>query len=84
MPHEAKSVLAQWLNEVNDETAWKCSVPLDDEESWCLHPHFKRFDRALAHVRNHLGLKPFPCEGRCERGDWYAVAQYNHLNMLTT
>jgi len=69
MPHEKKSILSQWLAEVNGGTAWKCDVPLDGEDTWCCHPHLKRFDRALAHVRSHLGLKPFPCEGRCNKDD---------------
>ena len=79
MPNEKKSILSQWLNEVEGETAWKCVVPLDDEATWCRHPHLRRLDRALAHVRSHLGLKPFPCEGRCERNDdWYAPMRYSY------
>ena len=78
MPHEAKSVLAQWLNQV-DVTVWQCVVPLDTEEAWCHHPHLKRFDRALAHVRSHLGLKPFRCDGKCGMNTWYAIDLYNHL-----
>jgi len=79
MPHNSTSILAQWLNEVDEGKVWECRVPSDTAKTWCDHKPLKRFDRALAHVRTHLGLKPFPCEGRCETDGWYVMASYNYL-----
>jgi hypothetical protein len=32
--------------------------------------HFDRLDRALAHIRVHLGHQPFSCEGSCRIPNW--------------
>jgi hypothetical protein len=32
---------------------------------------FRRKDRGLCHVRQHLGYKPFTCDGECGRPEWY-------------
>ena len=71
MPHNGKSILIQWLNEVEEGNSWVCCAPLDRQETWCGHGPFKRLDRAIAHVRKHLGLKPFCCGGGCGRAEWY-------------
>lgn len=73
MPNNGKSILLQWLIEVEEGTKWECRVPLDVELSWCNHRPFGRVDRAIAHVRKHLDFKPFACEGRCENGEWYVL-----------
>jgi hypothetical protein len=71
MPHNGKSVLFRWLDEDEAGTSWTCCVPLNNEGLGCGHAPFKRPDRALAHVRQHLDLKPFPCEGKCGNEGWY-------------
>ena len=71
MPHNGRSIFLQWLNEAEEGNSWVCRVPLDAELGWCDHKPFRRFDRAIAHVRKHLDFKPFPCEGRCGNNGWY-------------
>ncbi|CAG8704839.1 4596_t:CDS:2 [Acaulospora colombiana] len=34
---------------------------------------FKRKDRAVAHVHQHLGLYKFPCNGQCGNESWYVA-----------
>ncbi len=69
LPHNGKSILVRWLND--EGQGWTCCVPLDVEGRWCDHKPFGRIDRALAHVRKHLNLKPFPCEEHCGTEGWY-------------
>lgn len=67
-----KSILARWLAplEAKDQKGWRCCVPLDGE-TWCKQT-ITRIDRAIVHVRVHLDLKPYPCEGGCNKPNWYA------------
>ena len=71
LPHNGRSILVRWLKEATEGNSWTCRVPLDDERSWCDHGPFKRRERAVAHVRRHLKLKPFPCGGQCGNEGWY-------------
>jgi hypothetical protein len=71
LPHNGRSILIRWLKDVVEGKSWTCCVPLDVEESWCDHGPFTRLDRAVAHVRRHLDLKPFPCGGQCGNEEWY-------------
>jgi hypothetical protein len=76
LPHTGRSILFQWLHmEEGDEgrRSWICRVPLDTESKWCDHGSFDRSDRAIAHVRMHLGFEPFPCKGQCGKEEWYAL-----------
>jgi len=70
--HSGQSILYRWLNllETEQKKEWGCCVPLE-EEKWCEYTNIRQ-DRAITHVRTHLGLKPYPCEGRCGNSDWYA------------
>ena len=70
-PFNGKSILTQWLKEVDEGIGWVCVVPLDSEQSWCDHEPYNRLDRALAHVRKHLDLRPFRCGGECGWVEWY-------------
>lgn len=70
-----KSILTQWLNEVEKDGSkhLECCVPIVDRaDHWCRKP-FPRLDRAIAHVRNHLGHKPYECGGypNCKQEGWY-------------
>ena len=74
-----KSILTQWLNEVEKEGSkhLECCVPLVDVDGaiyWC-RKIFPRLDRAIAHVRNHLEHKPFVCGGypNCKQEGWYVI-----------
>ena len=72
---DGKSVLSQWLDEVEKDGTRhvECCVPLVDQaDDWC-RKAFPRFDRAVVHVRNHLGHKPYLCGGYpdCEQEGWY-------------
>ena len=67
--HNGKSIFSQWLNLLANGD-WECRAPLDTPETWCGYI-IRRHDRAIVHIRGHLGHKPFPCEGRCGREGWY-------------
>jgi len=70
--YSGKSVLIRWLDNFKPEgeTGWTCCVPLENE-TWCGR-RINHLDRAIAHVRGHLGLRPYPCEGQCGKEIWYA------------
>ena len=70
--HEGKSILVRWLDrlEAKEKKGWRCCVPLKGE-TWCTE-EIDRPDRAIIHVRAHLDLKPYPCEGHCHKEIWYA------------
>jgi hypothetical protein len=72
LDHTGTSVLARWLHplEGEGEKGWRCRAPIEGE-TWCTE-EIKRKDRAVIHVRVHLDLKPFPCEGHCKKQNWYA------------
>ena len=67
-----KSILVRWLDplEAKEKKGWRCCVPLEGE-TWC-EDEIERIDRAIIHVRVHLDLKPYPCEGHCNEENWYA------------
>ena len=68
--HLGQSILIRWLNRFDEErNGWSCRVPLEDG-TWCTQT-IGRLDHAITHVRGHLGLKPYPCEGKCGNQDWY-------------
>jgi hypothetical protein len=71
LDQDGKSVLLDWLECVDDHgKSWKCGVPLDHPDTWCEHAPITRVHRAVAHVRMHLGLRPYPCGGLCGTSDW--------------
>jgi len=72
--HNGKSIFSQWLNRLTNGD-WECRVPGDRPTTWCGHT-LKRFDRAIVHIRSHLGHKPFPCEGHCGREGWYVEKSF--------
>jgi len=66
-----KSVLLDWLKGADDMgKSWKCVVPLGHSTTWCEHAPINRVHRAIAHVRMHLELRPYPCGGLCGMSDW--------------
>ena len=84
MPNNGKSILVRWLNEDDKGISWTCCAPLDNEEHGCGHEPFRRLDRAIAHVRGHLGLEPFPCKEGCGNEGWYVPnvfgSTFSHAN----
>ena len=67
--YSGQSILFRWLNrlETEERNGWSCCVPLE-ENQWCTYTS-SRPDRAITHVRAHLGLKPYPCEKETECGN---------------
>ena len=76
--HLGQSILFRWLNhfETEERTGWSCCVPLGNDKR-CTYTSV-RPDHAIIHVRDHLGLKPYLCEGKCENQDWYAEKPLPH------
>lgn len=77
-----RSILVRWLDplEGKDEKGWRCRVPMPGQ-TWC-NETIKRTERAITHVRAHLDLKPYPCEGGCSKPNWY-VKSHLPLHILT-
>jgi hypothetical protein len=82
--HLGQSVLFRWLNpfETEERRGWSCGVPLENEK-WCTHT-ISRPDRAVTHVRGHLGHKPYACEGVCGNQYWYAEKPLPHEKCINT
>ena len=67
-----QSILFRWLDRFEGAkgNVWRCCVPVGTH-TWCEHK-FSREDRAIIHVRNHLGLKTVPLRRRVQESTWYA------------
>jgi len=74
--HLGQSILYRWLERSEERRCWSCCVPLEDGKL-CGYI-INRSDRAVIHVRGHLGLKPYPCEGNCWNEGWYAEKPSPH------
>ena len=79
--HEPKefgfTVLRQMLVQPSDPTEtqapWICGVPSPSQPNTICGQSFRRWDRAVTHIRaKHLNHRPFPCGGRCGVLTWYA------------
>jgi len=72
LDQSGQSTLFRWLDRFESEEGkgWTCCVPVE-KDKWC-RKKISRSDRAITHVRTHLGLKPYPCEGDCGNQAWYA------------
>lgn len=75
--HNGKSIFSQWLNKLTNAD-WECCAPLDTPATWCRYT-IKRHDRAIVHIRRHLGHKPFPCEDQCGREGWYVPKVFPNI-----
>lgn len=66
-PVTGRSRLPEWIT---TETAqmFVCEVPLPNGQICKVQKN--RLDRAMAHTRQHLDLKPFKCGGQCGVSDW--------------
>jgi len=69
-----ESILLDWLEVAETGKLWTCAVPLDPPQTRCEHAAFNRIHRALAHIRGHLGVRPYACGGRCRMKGWYVLA----------
>jgi hypothetical protein len=69
-----ESILLDWLDGFETGKLWTCAVPLDQPQTRCEHAPFNRMHRAMAHIRMHLGLRPYACGGRCRMSGWYVLA----------
>ena len=71
-----ESTLLDWLDsaETGKGKMWTCAVPLDPPQTRCEHAAFNRIHRAIAHIRVHLGVRPYPCGGKCGMASWYVPA----------
>lgn len=69
-----ESVLLDWLDCAETGKLWICAVPLDSPLTRCEHAAFNRIHRALAHIRGHLGVRPYACGGKCRVSGWYVPA----------
>ena len=86
--HEPKingfSVLRQMLVQQSDstdtQTLWTCCVPSPSQPSTICGRYFRRWDRAVTHIRAiHLDHRPFPCGGQCGVPTWYVIPRPNFL-----
>lgn len=50
-------------------SGYQCQVPVGETGRPCGHV-FSRRDRALTHVRVHLGVRPYNCQGNCGVRGW--------------
>jgi len=74
--HLGQSILIQWLKHSEERNSWSCCVPLEDGKL-CGY-RISRSDRAVIHVRGHLALKPYPCDGNCGNEHWYGERSLPH------
>jgi hypothetical protein len=61
-----RSILSPFLQRSERGNSYRCLF------DFCTKS-FDRQDRALGHVRMHLGHRPFQCGGRCGASEWYVT-----------
>jgi len=61
-----RSILSPFLQRSEKGNSYKCLFDFCPKS-------FDRQDRALGHVRMHLGHRPFQCVGRCGASEWYVT-----------
>jgi hypothetical protein len=69
-----ESILLDWLDSAETGKLWTCAVPLESPQTRCEHAPFNRIHRAIAHIRVHLGVRPYVCGGKCRISGWYVPA----------
>jgi hypothetical protein len=72
------SVLRQMLVQQPDPTGtqplWICGVPNPSQPNGICGHFFRRWDRAITHIRGkHLNHRPHPCGGACGLPTWYVI-----------
>jgi hypothetical protein len=62
-----RSIYTVFLVEDKDSNQWKCLF--GNEEVCCkkTEKRFERVERAIEHVRSHLGHRPYACDGTCHK-----------------
>ena len=81
------SVLRQMLVPQSDPTdttdtqpIWVCGVPNASRPNGICGQHFRRWDRAITHIRGkHLNHRPYSCRGECGVLTWYVTSTFDPL-----
>lgn len=69
-----RDMLVQQSDPTDTQTLWACGVPSPSQPNAICGQVFRRWDRAITHIRaRHLNHRPFPCGGRCGVPTWYVA-----------
>lgn len=62
-----RSIYTVFLVEDKDSNQWRCLFGSEDMSCKKTEKRFERVERAIEHVRSHLGHRPFACDGTCHK-----------------
>jgi hypothetical protein len=62
-----RSIYTVFLVEDKDSNQWRCLFGSEDMSCKKNEKRFERVERAIEHVRSHLGHRPFACDGTCHK-----------------
>ena len=69
-----RQMLVQKPDPTNTQTLWICGVPNPSRPNWICGQRFRRWDRAIVHIRGrHLNHRPFSCDGSCGAHTWCVI-----------
>jgi hypothetical protein len=71
-----RSIYTVFLDEDKESNQWRCLFGGDNNVCKKAEKRFERVERAIEHIRSHLGHRPFACDGTCLKSQttntpWY-------------
>jgi hypothetical protein len=73
-----RSIYTVFLDEDKESNQWRCLFGGDNNVCKKAEKRFERVERAIEHIRSHLGHRPFACDGTCLKSQttntpWYVL-----------
>lgn len=62
-----RSIYTVFLVEDKESNQWRCLFGSDNQQCKKSGKRFERVERAIEHVRSHLGHRPYACDGTCHK-----------------
>lgn len=83
-----RSIYTVFLREDKENNQWRCLFGGKNNACKKAGKRFERVERAIEHIRSHLGHRPFACDGTCMKSmttnaSWYAQSFLHSGYQLT-
>lgn len=71
-----RSIYTVFLVEDKESNQWRCLFGGDNNTCKKADKRFERVERAIEHIRSHLGHRPFSCDGSCLKSQTTSTPWY--------